>query len=74
MLATITAADLTPRGSVGRASGFVLTGYTEISFQLRIADIRPEAWDPLHTNEWRIRVAPCTVSPFSDPSEDADLA
>jgi hypothetical protein len=29
MLATITAADLTPRGSVRRASGFVLTGYTD---------------------------------------------
>jgi hypothetical protein len=26
MLATITAADLTPRGSVRRASGFVLNG------------------------------------------------
>jgi hypothetical protein len=29
MLATITAADLTPRGSVRRASGFVLTGNSE---------------------------------------------
>jgi hypothetical protein len=30
MLATITAADLTPRGSVRRASGFVLTGKPEL--------------------------------------------